>query len=90
MLAGPGLDDRVPYVLATDVVRTEAGAGFDVAEIARVVAVKLVEEGTPLAARCPCSGIAVVELLVDAVRARERHRRAPSSSSPAPTCPSSR
>ena len=64
VLAGPGLDDRVPYVLATDVVRTEAGAGFDVAEIARVVAVKLVEEGTPLAARLPVLRDPVVELLV--------------------------
>jgi uncharacterized protein (DUF697 family) len=65
VLAGPGLDDRVPYVLATDVVRTEAGAGFDVAEIARVVAAKLVEEGTPLAARVPALRDAVIGLLVE-------------------------
>jgi uncharacterized protein (DUF697 family) len=65
VLAGPGLDDRVPYVLATDVVRTEAGAGFDVAEIARIVAGKLVEEGTPLAARVPVLRDAVVENLVE-------------------------
>jgi uncharacterized protein (DUF697 family) len=65
VLAGPGLDDRVPYVLATDVVRTEAGAGFDVAEIARIVAGKLVEEGTPLAARLPVLRDAVVENLVE-------------------------
>jgi uncharacterized protein (DUF697 family) len=65
VLAGPGLEDRVPYVLATDVVRTEAGAGFDVAEIARVVAGKLVEEGTPLAARVPVVRGAVVDNLVE-------------------------
>lgn len=64
VLAGPGLDDRVPFVLATDVVRTEAGSGFDVAEIARVVAVKLGEEGTPLAARVPVLRDAVVEYLI--------------------------
>jgi uncharacterized protein (DUF697 family) len=65
VLAGPSLDDRVPYVLATDVVHTDAGAGFDVAEIARVVAGKLVEEGTPLAARLPALRDAVVENLVE-------------------------
>ncbi len=65
VLAGPELDDRVPYVLATDVVRTEAGAGFDVAEIARVVAGKLAEGGTPLAARVPALRDAVVANLVD-------------------------
>jgi uncharacterized protein (DUF697 family) len=65
VLAGPSLDDRVPYVLATDVVPTEAGAGFDVAAIARVVAGKLVEEGTPLAARAPVLRDAVVETLVE-------------------------
>jgi uncharacterized protein (DUF697 family) len=65
VLAGPELEDRVPYVLATDVVPTEAGAGFDVAEIARVIAGKLVEEGTPLAARLPVLRDAVVENLVE-------------------------
>lgn len=65
VLAGPGLDDRVPYVLATDVVRTEAGAGFDVAQIARIVARKLIEEGTPLAARVPVLRDAVVDNLVE-------------------------
>ena len=65
VLAGPELEGRVPYVLATDVVRTEAGAGFDVAEIARVVAGKLFEEGTPLAARVPVLRDAVVAYLVE-------------------------
>jgi uncharacterized protein (DUF697 family) len=65
VLAGPSLDDRVPYVFATDVVRTQAGAGFDVAEIARVVAAKLVEEGTRLAARLPVLRDAVVDILVE-------------------------
>src|SRR5262245_54546260 len=65
VLAGPGLEERVPYVLATDVVRTEAGAGFDIAEIARIVAAKLFEEGTPLAAHVPVLRDAVVERLVE-------------------------
>src|SRR5918992_1390584 len=35
VLAGPELDPRVPYVLATDVVRVPAGSGFPIDEIAR-------------------------------------------------------
>ena len=65
VLAGPSLDDRIPYVLATDVVHTPAGAGFDVAEIARVVATNLGEEGSGLAARLPVLREAVVTYLVE-------------------------
>ena len=53
VLAGPQLDARVPYVLATDVVRVPAGHGFPVDEIARVLAARLGEEGTSVAARLP-------------------------------------
>jgi uncharacterized protein (DUF697 family) len=65
VLAGPALDDRVPYVLATDVVRTPAGAGFDVDAIARVVAAKLGEDGSALAARLPALRPAVVSGLIE-------------------------
>lgn len=46
-------DERLPYVLATDVVRIRPGAGFPVEEIVRVLARKLGERGTALAARLP-------------------------------------
>jgi uncharacterized protein (DUF697 family) len=53
VLAGPGVPDRIPYVLATDVGRVPAGSGFPVDEIARAVAHRLGEEATSLAARLP-------------------------------------
>ncbi len=43
----------VPYVLATDVVMCQPGAGFPVEEIAAAVAARLGECGTSLAARLP-------------------------------------
>jgi uncharacterized protein (DUF697 family) len=43
----------VPYVLATDVVACRPGSGFPVDEIARALAARLGEAGTPLAARLP-------------------------------------
>ena len=48
----PGVFD-VPYVLATDVVACRPGSGFPLDEIARALAVRLGEAGTPLAARLP-------------------------------------
>ena len=53
VLAGPELEPRVPYVLATDVVRVPAGSGFPVHEIARAIAQRLGEEATSLAAALP-------------------------------------
>jgi uncharacterized protein (DUF697 family) len=44
---------RIPFVLATDVVRVPTGHGFPVDEIARVVMHKLGEEGSSLARRLP-------------------------------------
>jgi uncharacterized protein (DUF697 family) len=44
---------RPPYVLAMDVVRLERGVGFPIDEIAEVIAHKLGEDGTALAARLP-------------------------------------
>jgi uncharacterized protein (DUF697 family) len=47
----PDLD--IPYVPATDVVHCPPGAGFPMAEIAAVVAGRLGEQGTGLAAKLP-------------------------------------
>jgi uncharacterized protein (DUF697 family) len=65
VLAGPGLDPRVPYVLATDVVEVAAGAGFPVAEIAAALAARLAERGASLAARVPALREAVCDQLID-------------------------
>ena len=65
VLAGPGLEPRVPYVLATDVVRVPQGEGFPVHEIASAVAVRLAEKGAALAARVPVLRPAVSKHLVD-------------------------
>jgi uncharacterized protein (DUF697 family) len=46
-------DPRVPYVLATDVVRLRPGEGFPIAAIAARIAHKLGVDGTALAARLP-------------------------------------
>lgn len=46
-------DETLPYVLATDIVRVPPGKGFAVDEIAAVLARKLGENGTALAARLP-------------------------------------
>ncbi len=54
----------IPFVLATDVVRVEAGEGFPVGEIARVIAARLGEDGAPLAARLPVLRRPVCEQLV--------------------------
>jgi uncharacterized protein (DUF697 family) len=53
VLAGPELSDRIPYVLATDVVRVPTGTGFPVDEIARAIARKLDEDATSMVARLP-------------------------------------
>ena len=65
VLAGPELEPRVPYVLATDVVRVPAGEGFPIHEIASVLAGRLAEKGSPLAARVPVLRPAVSKHLVD-------------------------
>ena len=65
VLAGPGLDPRVPYVLATDVVEVPAGAGFPVEEIAAALAARLAERGASLAARVPALRDAVCAQLID-------------------------
>lgn len=46
-------DERLPYVLATNIVHVPPGQGFPVEAIARAVARELGESGTGLAARLP-------------------------------------
>jgi uncharacterized protein (DUF697 family) len=70
VLAGPDLDPRVPYVLATDVVAVQPGAGFPVEEIAAAVAARLAEKGSSLAARVPALRPAVSKHLVDSFSRR--------------------
>jgi uncharacterized protein (DUF697 family) len=65
VLAGPGLEPRVPYVLATDVVEVPAGAGFPLEEIAAALAARLEERGPSLAARVPALRHAVCEQLIE-------------------------
>ncbi|MEX2211526.1 MAG: hypothetical protein WD689_07160 [Gaiellaceae bacterium] len=65
VLAGPGLERRIPYVLATDVVEVPAGSGFPVEEIAKAVAARMGEQGTSLAARVPVLRQAVCEQLIE-------------------------
>ena len=53
VLADPSLEARVPFVLATDIVRVQTGSAFPLEEIARVIAHKLDEKAAYLAARVP-------------------------------------
>jgi uncharacterized protein (DUF697 family) len=63
--AGPVSDEAtLPYVLATDVIRVQAGQGFPLDLIADVVAARLGEEGAPLAARVPQLREAVCDELI--------------------------
>jgi len=57
-------DERVAYVLATDLVQVPPGSGFPVDEIADALARRLGERGTVLAARLPVLRRAVVDHLV--------------------------
>jgi len=70
VLAGPDREPRVPYVLATDVVAVQPGSGFRTDEIAAVVAARLAEKGSSLAARVPALRPAVSKHLVDSFSRR--------------------
>ncbi len=62
---GPIADDlSLPHVLATDIVRVDAGEGFPLERIARAVARRLGEEAAPLAASVPLLREAVCDELV--------------------------
>jgi uncharacterized protein (DUF697 family) len=56
---------RIPFVLATDVVRAEPGHGFPVDEIAGAIAAKLGENATSLARRLPVLRSAVCAWLIE-------------------------
>ena len=62
--------ETMPYVLATDLVRVEAGHGFPVDEIARAVARRLGEDGTSLASRLPVIRGAVCAELISSFSKR--------------------
>jgi uncharacterized protein (DUF697 family) len=62
-LARPEVE-AVPYVLATDLVHVEGGAGFPLETIARVLAHKLGDRGSALARRLPLLRQAVCDALV--------------------------
>jgi len=63
--AGREVPNRIPFVLATDVVRVEPGHGFPVDEIARAAADRLGEKATSLARRLPVLRPAVCRHLID-------------------------
>jgi len=55
---------KIPYVLATDVVRVGAGEPFPLEAIAHAIAARLGEHGAPLGARVPLLRAAVSDQLV--------------------------
>ena len=55
----------VPYVLATDIVVCPPGSGFPVEELARVLAARLGESATGLAARLPVLRDVVAQALIE-------------------------
>lgn len=68
-----GLPERVtsiPYVLATDIVRVDAGEDFPLDEIAAAVAARLGEGAAPLAARVPLLRRPVCATLVESLARR--------------------
>lgn len=67
VVADPAGTWDVPYVLATDVVLVPAGSGFPVDEIARLLARRLREKATTLAARLPVLRPAVSDELIRSV-----------------------
>ena len=70
LAAGPDFEGYVPHVLATDVVRAGPGEGFPVEELARVLAQRLGEAATPLAARLPVLRDAVCDQLIESFARR--------------------
>jgi uncharacterized protein (DUF697 family) len=63
--AGRGVPERIPFVLATDVVRAEPGHGFPVDAISHALARKLGEDATSLARHLPVLRPAVCGNLID-------------------------
>jgi len=69
LAAGP-VEGPIPFVLATDVVRAEPGQGFPLEELADVLARRLGEAATPLAARLPVLRDAVCAHLIESFARR--------------------
>jgi uncharacterized protein (DUF697 family) len=65
VVAGATVPERIPFALATDVVRARPGRGFPVEAIAEALAAKLGENATSLAHRLPVVRPAVVGHLID-------------------------
>ena len=63
--AGREVPERVPFVLATDIVRAEPGHGFPIDAIAFALARKLGENGTSLARHLPVLRPAVCKVLIE-------------------------
>ena len=63
--AGREVPTRIPFVLATDVVRVEPGHGFPIDEIARAISARLGEMATSLARRLPVLRRAVCTHLIN-------------------------
>jgi uncharacterized protein (DUF697 family) len=63
--AGREVPERIPFVLATDVVRAEPGHGFPVDAIAQAIARKLGEDATSLARHLPVLRPAVCKNLIE-------------------------
>ena len=63
--AGREVPERVPFVLATDIVRAEPGHGFPIDAIARALARKLGENGMSLARHLPVLRPAVCSVLIE-------------------------
>ena len=69
LAAGP-VEGPIPFVLAADVVHAELGRGFPLEELAGVLARRLGEAATPLAARLPVLRDAVCAHLVESFARR--------------------
>jgi uncharacterized protein (DUF697 family) len=63
--AGREVPERVPFTLATDIVRAEPGRGFPIDAIAFALARKLGEDATSLARHLPVVRPAVVKVLIE-------------------------
>jgi uncharacterized protein (DUF697 family) len=70
VLADPSLEARLPFVLATDIVRVQTGAAFPLGEIARLIAHKLDDKAAYLAARVPVLRRPVCEALISSYSKR--------------------
>jgi uncharacterized protein (DUF697 family) len=64
IVLGPDPTTPIPYVLATDVLPLRPGEGFPLAELARLLAGKIDEESTQLAARLPSLRRGIADALI--------------------------